>query len=287
MAKRREISMSTKQRFGGDWTIEKLSILSSYLDFYITALKEQPFCKLYIDAFAGTGYITVGDTNEVIEGSAKLALNAKNKFDRYIFIEKKRKYAQELEQLVEKDYSAISNIIDIMNADCNDALLEICRTMDWYRNRAILFLDPYATEVKWATLETVASTRAIDVWYLFPMSAANRMLKKDKQIDDKWKAKLDMIFGDNSWEQEFYIEDPQVNLFNTTTYKKEANINAIKDYICKRLETIFPAVSKNPRMLYNTKNSPLFLFCFAVSNPAPSAIRLAMRAANYILTREV
>jgi three-Cys-motif partner protein len=279
--------MSTKQRFGGDWTIEKLSILSSYLDFYITALKKQPFGKIYIDAFAGTGYITVGDTDETIEGSAKLALNATNKFDRYIFIEKKKKFAKELEQLVENDYSVISNIITIMSADCNDAILEICRTTDWHKNRAILFLDPYATEVKWATLEIVASTKAIDVWYLFPMSATNRMLKKDKQIDETWKAKLDMIFGDNSWEQEFYIEDPQTNLFNTTEYKKDANINAIKDYICKRLETIFPSVSKNPRMLYNTKNSPLFLFCFAVSNPAPAAIGLAMRAANHILTKEV
>lgn len=44
--------MGTRQRFGGDWTIEKLDILSSYLDFYITALKNQPFNKIYIDAFA-------------------------------------------------------------------------------------------------------------------------------------------------------------------------------------------------------------------------------------------
>ena len=41
--------MSTKQRFGGNWTIEKLSILSSYLNFYITALKKQPFKKKSIE----------------------------------------------------------------------------------------------------------------------------------------------------------------------------------------------------------------------------------------------
>jgi len=49
------------------------------------------------------------------------------------------------------------------------------------------------------------------------------------------------------------------------------------------LETIFPAVAKNPRLLYNTKNSPLFLFCFAVANDNPKAIGLAMKVADHIL----
>ena len=35
--------MGKKQNFGGAWTIEKLNILSDYLDFYVTALKNQPF----------------------------------------------------------------------------------------------------------------------------------------------------------------------------------------------------------------------------------------------------
>ncbi len=75
--------MSTKQKFGGPWTVEKLNILSAYLDFYVTALKNQPFKKIYIDAFAGTGKIKIGNEEkyEIIDGSAKLALSAKEEFD--------------------------------------------------------------------------------------------------------------------------------------------------------------------------------------------------------------
>ena len=40
---------------GGKWTIDKLDILERYLDAYTTALKNQPFKLMYIDAFAGTG----------------------------------------------------------------------------------------------------------------------------------------------------------------------------------------------------------------------------------------
>ena len=73
----------TEQKFGGNWTIEKLDILSDYLDFYLTALKNQKFNKIYIDAFAGTGTIQVGDGTETINGSSKLALSAKNDFDKW------------------------------------------------------------------------------------------------------------------------------------------------------------------------------------------------------------
>ena len=41
--------MNTKQKFGGPWTVEKLNILSDYLNFYATALKKQPFKLIYIE----------------------------------------------------------------------------------------------------------------------------------------------------------------------------------------------------------------------------------------------
>lgn len=96
--------MGTKQCFGGTWTVEKLDILSGYLDFYVTALKYKPFRKIYIDAFAGTGSIKVGCNEETIEGSAKIALKAKNKFDKYIFIERDRKFACELNSMVKEQF---------------------------------------------------------------------------------------------------------------------------------------------------------------------------------------
>ena len=43
--------------YGGEWTHQKLDILEDYLNAYTTALKNQHFRLLYIDAFAGTGYV--------------------------------------------------------------------------------------------------------------------------------------------------------------------------------------------------------------------------------------
>ena len=278
----------TEQKFGGNWTIEKLDILSDYLDFYLTALKNQKFNKIYIDAFAGTGTIQVGDGTETINGSSKLALSAKNDFDKYIFIEKNKKFYNELISLIDTEYHQYKRKVKTYNTDCNKALKEICDTIDWRNNRAILFLDPYAAELEWETLKKIAKTKAIDVWYLFPFSAANRMLKKDKRVDDTWKKKLNSLFGDDSWEKELYKPNPQLSLFDNDNdnYVKDANTEKLKSYICDRLKTLFPAVSSNPRILYNQKNSPLFCFCFAVASDNPKAIRLALKVADHILKKE-
>ena len=278
----------TEQKFGGNWTIEKLDILSDYLDFYLTALKNQKFNKIYIDAFAGTGTIQVGDGTKTINGSSKLALSAKNNFDKYIFIEKNKKFYNELISLIDTEYHQYKRKVKTYNTDCNKALKEICDTIDWRNNRAILFLDPYAAELEWETLKKIAKTKAIDVWYLFPFSAANRMLKKDKRIDDTWKKKLNSLFGDDSWEKELYKPNPQLSLFDNDNdnYVKDANTEKLKSYICDRLKTLFPAVSSNPRILYNQKNSPLFCFCFAVASDNPKAIRLALKVVDHILKKE-
>lgn len=296
--------MNTKQNFGGAWTVEKLDILSGYLNFYATALKNQPFDLIYIDAFAGTGHINLGsDTKgyvpgqigidmevkepekEIIPGSATLALSAREPFSHYYFIEKNRKFATELETLIETDYpQRKSNVTIRKGEDCNAVLLDLClQTIDWHNHRAVLFLDPYAADVKWETLQAVAKTGAIDVWYLFPFSAANRMMTKDGNIDPTWREKLNSIFGDDSWEQEFYEENPQISMFDTAAVQRNVSNYKLKVYIEKRLGTLFPKVSQHSRVLYNSKRSPLFMFCFAVSNPDYKAQGLALKVANYIL----
>lgn len=277
--------MGTTQKFGGPWTVEKLSILSAYLDFYITALKNQSFKKIYIDAFAGTGKIKIGNEEkyEIIDGSAKLALAAKEEFDEYIFIEKKKSFVKELKELVNSEFPERAQKVQIISKDCNEVLKEICETVNWRTTRAVLFLDPYAADLNWETLEAIAATQAIDVWYLFPFNATIRLMKKNGQIDESWRNKLNSILGDTSWETELYEEDMQTNFWNTQEKVRTADIESLKQYVEKRLKTIFAAVSPNSRVLVNSKASPLFLFCFAVSNRQPKAIGLAMKVANYIL----
>ena len=53
-----ELVSVRKQRFGGDWTVEKLERVRKYLVAYATIMNRQHFRFAYIDAFVGTGYNT-------------------------------------------------------------------------------------------------------------------------------------------------------------------------------------------------------------------------------------
>lgn len=278
--------MSELQQFGGDWTIEKLDILTGYLDAYLTALKNFHFKKIYIDAFAGTGSITTRDGQREIAGSARLALLADNHFDQYYFIEKDKKKAAQLQQMVNVEFPKLSKCVHIKQGDANTELTSICSAIDWRFNRALLFLDPYATEVSWTTLETIAKTESFDVWYLFPFSALNRMLRRDGHMEQSWIDCINRLLGDSNWMDEFYKEDPQIGLFSDNKIIKDASSKDIEQYILRRLKDVFPAVASNPKVFVNEKQSPMFLFCFAISSNNPKAQKLALKIAEHILGKK-
>jgi len=111
------------------------------------------------------------------------------------------------------------------------------------------------------------------------------MLPNSGVIYESWKLKLNSLFGDEGWFERFYMVDPQLSLLDDDNDRMIKNVNTLElsYYIIERLEAIFPAVAKSPRFLYNTRNSPLFLFCFAVANESPKAYGLAMKCADNIL----
>lgn len=277
--------MANAQKFGGKWTEEKLDIFKQYLEAYLTALKKTQFCKIYIDAFAGSGEVII-DGIKRIDGSAKQALSSQQEFDQYFFIDSDPHNISSLEEMVKQEFPHLLPKIKIICGDANVELMKIITSTNWRFCRGLLFLDPFATAVNWNTVEAVANTKSIDMWYLFPFSALNRLLPKDGNIIPANEACIDRLLGDPSWRTDFYIPDPQPSLipdFNQSGKVKSVNPNQIAQYIVKRLETIFAAVSKNPKMLRNGNNAPMFLFCFSVSNPTKKAQDIALRIANHIL----
>lgn len=112
--------MAISQKFGGNWTEEKLNIFTSYLDAYIIALQNQKFKKIYIDAFAGTGEIETSDGGQYLVGSAKRALASEKKFDHYYFIEADSQKAGELQNMINTEFPQMRRIVTIYCGDAND-----------------------------------------------------------------------------------------------------------------------------------------------------------------------
>ena len=271
--------------YGGSWTLEKLDILEIYLDAYTTALKRQPFKLVYIDAFAGTGYVELHqenspDAKNFIRGSAKRALDISDKpFDKLIFVEKDPARCTELENL-KKEHQ--DRDIQVKNSDANLFL----RDLQLNRNswRGVLFLDPFATEVEWSTIEKISAFNALDTWILFPVSAISRMLPKSQQPDDiqpKWGEKLTRIYGSECW-RKLYYRSPQMDLFGQIDHLRKPGMEGLVSIYKENLKGLFKnRFLEKSRTLRNSRNSPLFEFLFCVGNPR--GISLAKRIARHIL----
>ncbi|MDI6753235.1 MAG: three-Cys-motif partner protein TcmP [Thermodesulfobacteriota bacterium] len=280
--------------YGGDWTTDKLKRVRKYLEAYARIMSQHFFRFAYIDAFAGTGYRALKqdenpkelmlpefaekEAKDFLEGSARIALQIKPSFTKYIFIEKDEKRFAELEKL-KNDFPEVREDIILINAEANAYIKDLCQNYKWARNRAVLFLDPFGMQVIWETIEAIAETKAIDLWYLFPLGVAvNRLLRRNGEINEPLKIKLDKLFGTQDWYESFYQKSVSSTLFGESAVtEKIATYKAIGNYFVARLKKIFPGVAENPLPLLNSKNNPLYLLCFASANPrgAKTAIKIA------------
>lgn len=287
----------------GSWTRDKLLKVEAYLTAYHQALKNQKFRLEYIDAFAGTGYVsrkigvageTLFDNDEAIklkdfiDGSARVALQVSPPFDHYTFIEKHPERCYELERL-KHDFPHLSKSIDVVCGEANEHVQRLCQA-DWIaqRRRGVMFLDPYGTQVSWETIKMIAETQAIDLWILFPIGTINRLLNRNGRIIDGRKRRLDLVFGEDTWFDAFYQRDSRESLFpgeSTTQFSKTGDpFTSITRYFVDRLKTVFAQVAENPLVMKNSSNTPIFLLCFASGNPAGAQI--AVRIAQHILGKK-
>lgn len=296
--------MNHHMGWGGSWTEEKLRVLRGYLGAYVTALKNQAFRLEYIDAFAGAGYrrrkgsdtaqlaLTDEPVEEYRDGAARIALGLNQGFDAYYFIERRASHVEELRGLA-NEHSAQE--IHIHQGDANVWLRELCER-DWQRRRAVVFLDPYGMQVEWGTMETLARTKAMDVWVLVPIAVAvNRLLMRDyASIPEGWRRRLDLFFGSEEWRNRLY-ETPDEKARRTGAplllldvgpssglATKAASLDDIAAYYAERLRACFPYVA-GFRYLCHPNGKPLYALYFASANPSPKAGAISVSIAGHLL----
>jgi len=296
-------AMTSQDEFGGAWTQRKLAVLKKYLGAYTTIFHKNERARYYtityVDAFAGTGSLQrpepTGFTEllpelkkldeEFRKGSVRRALEVAPPFHKYVFIERDSAKCQALRDML-SDFP--NRTVKILNTDANEALLEWCRSLDSKRERAVVFLDPFGASVKWEVIEALGRTRAVDLWVLFPYSAINRMLVRDRKPPRAWSQRLTTVFGTRDWEAKFYSTTAFQSLLNPRqtleSVHKSADHRVITDFYVRRLEKEFEAVSR-PFPLHNSSGSLMFILFFAAGNE--HSARTGLKIANEVIGKEM
>ena len=200
--------MTGEHSFGGAWTEDKLARVRGYLEAYTTIFKGNEKARhlqtTYVDAFAGTGRRAAArperaaegslfedaeadpEARSFKEGSARAALEVEPPFDSYVFVDRNPDHARQLEGL-KVEFPEKAGRVSIEVADANDFLRRWCAETDWDRNRAVVFLDPYGTQVDWSTVDIIAAAAGIDLWIFFPFGqAVNRLLTRRIPSSSSW-----------------------------------------------------------------------------------------------------
>jgi three-Cys-motif partner protein len=295
-----------EHHFGGPWTEIKLDAVSYYLQCYTNALSPKNFDLWYVDVFAGTGDRTSEKltggllerqpmkwVTETLPGSAKRVMNIRPPFKHFIFNESDDDH-QEALAAIKKANGSLD--IEIIGDDANAAIKEIFSRQVWKRGafggaRAVVFLDPYALQVDWATLEFLAKTQCVDVWYLFPLHDVTRQLAKKLSGVGPKEKRLDRVLGP-AWRELYELPPPTNRTYEQTLFgsipefAEEEYRNATKAQIeawfKARMETLFPYVSEPLPLFTNIKQQKFSLF-LAVANPSKPATDLAKKFHRYVM----
>jgi three-Cys-motif partner protein len=289
-----------RHEFGGPWTERKLEAVGKYLKFYTTALKNKRLKLLYVDAFAGTGYRASSggggrtrgffpalEKDELAKGSARRALEIEPPFHEYVFIENNQGRFTALTKLKEEFPDRVP-VMRFWNEEANQAIVDLCQRRDWRTARAVMFLDPYGMTVEWPTLQAIAQTKAVDLWYLFPLGVVNRLTPRRGLPRKSWANVLDRTFGEPQWRKVIYRRVRETSLIqpDRLVWRKVADNEKIANYVRSRLESIFEGgVNERTLPLYNRRHSCMFLLMFACGNPDPRAHQLAHKVATNVLKR--
>lgn len=254
----------------GFWSEIKLEIIKKYASAFTTIMKKQDWCKgyVYIDAFAGAGIHIRRKTGEFVQGSPLNALEIKNPFIEYHYIDIDKQKIETLAS-VTKDQKNVY----IYSEDCNDALTKkIFPTLGWEtKKRALCILDPYGLHLHWDTILEAAKLKTTEIFLNFPLMDMNRnVLHKDLTSANPEQIKrMNSFCGTEEWQEILYKESAQTKLFGPPDKIKtvDSNIKLSDWFRTERLKRIagFKFVPE-PVLMRNSKGSPLFFLFFASHN---------------------
>jgi three-Cys-motif partner protein len=256
----------------GYWSELKLEIVEKYGAAYTNAFANQPrLKKFYIDAFSGAGLHVSKRTGQQVEGSPARALKVLPPFDHFYFID------------LDADKTAHLNTlcggrtdVDIHTGDASLYLTHTVLPKIHYKkfNRALCLLDPYGLHLDWEAIAQAGQSRAVDLVLNFPVMDINRnaIWRNPDKTPQDGVDRMTRFWGDQSWKQIAYAEDPQGNLFTKPDILKQSN-EAIVRAFRERLKSVAGfAFVPEPLPMKNSNNAVVYYLCFASQKPVAQKI---------------
>ncbi|HXW71015.1 MAG TPA: three-Cys-motif partner protein TcmP [Methylocella sp.] len=256
----------------GYWSELKLEIIEKYGKAYTTAFKKSPnLKKYYIDAFSGAGVHISKTTGTQVEGSPARALKVSPPFEGFFFIDLDQDKTGYLRSMC-----GTRPDVHIHTGDSNKYLIDEVLPKIQYKKftRALCLLDPYGLHLDWGVILGAGQSKAVDMFLNFPVMDMNMnaIWHSPDKAPREGIERMNRFWGDESWRNAAYVENPQQNFFGFTDLIKQDN-DAIVEAFRKRLKHVggFEFVP-DPMPMRNTNNAVVYYLFFASQKPVAKKI---------------
>lgn len=143
----------------GPWAVYKYRLVWNYAEIFTTGMKSKWDELIYIDLFAGAGHSKIKDGSAIVPASPLLALNIKNKFNKYIFCEHESDKMSALKIRVARNYSEanVKFIEGDVKKNIDEIISEIPEHGPRHKVLSFCFIDPYKIDnFKFQSIEKLA-----------------------------------------------------------------------------------------------------------------------------------
>lgn len=194
-------------RSWGFWTRYKLELLQRYLDSFTTTTRNRsPEKRVYLDLFGGEPENVDRDTQNPIDGSARIALNTDEPPFTHLRFFELEPNATKLRRALSEEFPGRDWIV--YPGDSNDTIhqaLADLRATDAGWAPTFAFIDPNGPHYTWNTLQALAAHKGpraktkVELWMLFPDPLFARLLPRTGEVRPVDNAAITAMFGDPRW----------------------------------------------------------------------------------------
>lgn len=261
----------SRVRTWGPWTEVKLDALSDYLGAFARAT-QRARGTLYLDLFAGAPDNASRDNGRSIMGSPERALRATPPLSKLIFCELQERSARQLEARLTAEYPGRD--VRVLPGDCNATIPRLLRRLDggWRHAPSFAFIDQYAAEVDWATMESLARFKdpkrsKVELWLFFGDGLIPRGAWGSGSEPElpRFADRVDRMFGTPLWRE--VRRGRNDGLLDSSEYRAEL-INLMR----WRLEHDLSYHTSLPLSVTNEHGTPIYTMIFATDHGAGEAI---------------
>jgi three-Cys-motif partner protein len=236
-----------------EWSLEKYKLVGSYCDIFTSGMKNKWNQLVYIDLFAGAGFVKIKETGKVFKNSALLAMSLPVKFTKYILCEQDPQKCEALNARVLRDYPEIN--FEIIPGDSNKNVDKVIKAIPPYSKGNTLlpfcFVDPYSLNLHFSTIKALANG-LMDFLILQALHMdANRNF--DVYIREENK-KIEDYLGVKNWRELLESGSP--------TYKKDFVRFLADQYQSQMVRLGYQEAKHMHHIKSNERNLPLYYLAF-------------------------